>query len=242
MSWAARNVVHLATAGAFTNLEQLEELARPLLTTSAFDYYAGAAETEQTARDNRDAFKAFRLIPRVLVDVSAVHTNLTLFDMDLSCPILVAPMAFQAMAHKEGELATARAAATANVGMVLSTLSNMPLEEVAGVGTNLMFQVYMFKAREYTQRMVVAAEQAGYRALVVTVDAPVLGKRERDIVNSFTLPMGLVWLCDYICILGGRLYIPTASWQPGKAGLPCQAGRPVASQLQRPGSCLCTRN
>lgn len=188
----ANNTSPPVTSGTFTNLDQLEELARPLLSTSAFDYYAGAAETEQTAWDNRNAWKLYRLIPRVLVDVSTVHTACTLFGMDLSCPILVAPMAFQAMAHADGELAMARAASTAGMGMVLSTLSNMTLEDVAAAGQNLMFQVYMFKNRDYTQRMVLAAEKAGYRALVVTVDAPVLGKRERDIANNFTLPMGLV--------------------------------------------------
>ncbi len=176
-----------ATAGAFTNLEQLEDLARAVLPKDVFDYYAGAAEREQTLEDNRRCwYTMYRLVPRVLVNVHSVDTKVRLFGTNLSLPVLVAPMAFQKMAHPDGELAVSRAAHAVGTTMIVSTMANISLQDIAADTTgNLWFQVYVLKERRYTQHMVEEAERAGYRAIVITVDAPVLGKRERDVVNRY---------------------------------------------------------
>lgn len=184
-----------ATAGTFINLEQLEDLARPLLPKQVFDYYAGAAEREQTLHDNRTSYTdMYRLIPRVLVDVSLVDTSTMLFGTRLAFPVLIAPMAFQQMAHPEGELAVARAARAAGTSMIVSTMATISLQDIANDPNtdNMWFQVYVLKERRYTQHMVEEAERMGYKAIVVTVDAPVLGKRERDITNRW-LGHGGVW-------------------------------------------------
>ncbi|HEY9774144.1 MAG TPA: alpha-hydroxy acid oxidase [Planktothrix sp.] len=174
------------------NLNELEPLARGKLTQSAYDYYSSGAADEITVRRNQAAFSEISLRPRMLVDISNLQTSVSLFGQLVSMPILVAPMAFQAMAHAQGELATARAAAAANTVMICSTLSNYSIEEIAAVANgNLWFQLYVYKGREITRSLVRRAEAAGYKALVVTVDSPLLGRRERDVRNRFQLPKEL---------------------------------------------------
>ena len=147
---------------------------------------------EATLRANRAAYERLTLAYRVLVDVSHRDPATTVLGTPVAFPVLVAPTAFQRLAHPEGELATARAAGAAGTVMVLSTLSTTSMEEVVAVATGpVWFQLYVYKDRKVTEGLVRRAEEAGCRALVLTVDAPVIGRRERDIRNRFHLPPGL---------------------------------------------------
>jgi 4-hydroxymandelate oxidase len=127
----------------------------------------------------------------MLVDISKRHMSLSLAGQEIDMPIVIAPTAFQALAHSQGELATAAAAKKLNTIMTLSTLSNHDIEEVAKAGNHLWYQLYVYKDRAITKDLVARAKANNYKALVVTVDSPVLGRRERDIRNQFTLPPGL---------------------------------------------------
>jgi len=174
------------------NLFEYERLAAERLPSMAFDYYSSGAHDELTLRDNRAAFERLRLRPRMLRDVSSRSTEVTFLGRRHALPILVAPMAFQRLAHPEGELATVRGAGDLGVTVVLSTLSTTTLEEVAAAASSpSWFQLYVFRDRGVTRSLVERAEAAGYEALVLTVDAPLLGRRERDARNRFELPEGL---------------------------------------------------
>jgi 4-hydroxymandelate oxidase len=174
------------------NLEEYEAVARAVLPRPAFDYYAGGAEDERTLRANRDAFGRFHLRPRVLVDVSNVDLTTELLGERLSMPILLAPTAFQRMAHPDGELATARAARAAGTLLVASTLATRTVEETCEAAPGpAWFQLYVYRDRAITVDMVRRAEACGCTALVLTVTMPVLGRRERDARNGFQLPEGM---------------------------------------------------
>lgn len=174
------------------NLFEFEEIARKQLGKMAYDYYSSGANDEITLQENRKAYERITIYPRMLQDVSSRTQTTTVLGQEIKTPILIAPMAFQRLAHPEGELATARAASTAGTIMVLSTLATSSIEEVANVaGGNLWFQLYVYKDRGITRSLVERAEAAGYKALVFTVDSPILGRRERDVRNGFHLPDGL---------------------------------------------------
>ncbi|KAM7296940.1 hydroxyacid oxidase 1 [Ixodes scapularis] len=158
------------------------------------DYYDSGADQEQTLRENRLAYLRLRLRPKQLNNVATREKAVTLLkDQKLSMPIGIAPTAFQKMAHPDGEMATARAAQKANTLMILSTLSNTTLEDVAAAapGGLRWFQLYVYKDRNITKDLVKRAENSGYKALVVTVDTPLFGNRIADVKNNFTLPDGL---------------------------------------------------
>jgi 4-hydroxymandelate oxidase len=179
------------------NLFEYETLAKKKLPRMFFDYYRSGAWDEVTLRDNRTSFDQFRLRPRMLVDVSCRDSSTKILGQLLQVPILIAPMAFQCLANIEGEVATAKAARKAGVGMILSTMSTKSIEEVTATcyphSSNhpLWFQLYVHRDRELTRMLVERAYAAGYQALCLTVDAPILGRRERDKRNIFTLPPGL---------------------------------------------------
>ncbi|NEO99886.1 MAG: alpha-hydroxy-acid oxidizing protein [Symploca sp. SIO2E9] len=194
------------------NLFEYESIAPQHLSQMALDYYASGAWDEVTLKDNRTSYEHFKLRPRMLVDVSDRDLSTQILGQSLSMPILIAPMAFQCLAHPEGELATAKAAAQLGTAMVLSTMSTKSLEEVAltskncqqesfrnqgGIGEKslvshpLWFQLYVHRERALTRTLIERAEAAGFTALCLTVDAPVLGRRERDSRNQFTLPPGM---------------------------------------------------
>ncbi|MBG1270725.1 alpha-hydroxy acid oxidase [Nostoc sp. WHI] len=177
------------------NLFDYESLAKQRLSQMVLDYYASGAWDEVTLLDNRRAFERYKLCPRMLVDVSQQNLSTTILGQQLDIPILIAPMAFQCLADAEGELATARSAAALGAGMVISTMSTKSLEEVAAVKNenfhHLWFQLYIHRDRSLTRALVQRAEAAGFNALCLTVDVPVLGCRERDRQNQFTLPSGL---------------------------------------------------
>ncbi|NMG10926.1 alpha-hydroxy acid oxidase [Brasilonema sp. UFV-L1] len=201
------------------NLFEYEQLAPKYLSQMALDYYASGAWDEVTLQDNRAAFARFKLRPRVLVDVSQRNLATAVLNQPLQIPMLIAPMAFQCLANPLGEVATAAAAASAGVGMVLSTLSTKTIEEVSAVrhDTNLYapqwFQLYIHKDRGLTRALVERAYATGYKALCITVDAPILGRRERDKRNEFTLPPGME-LANFINLSG--LNIPH---EEGESGL-----------------------
>lgn len=174
------------------NVSDYREAAREALSPMAFDYYASGSRDEATLRENRAAFGRRRLRHRVLRDVSACDPGVELLGHRLRLPVVVAPTAFHGLAHPGGETATARAAGEAGTVMTLSTLSNRPMEEVASATAGpAWFQLYVYRDRQATERLVRRAEAAGFTALVLTADAPVLGTRERDVRNEFHLPGGL---------------------------------------------------
>ncbi|HEX3128294.1 MAG TPA: alpha-hydroxy acid oxidase [Thermoanaerobaculia bacterium] len=174
------------------NIFDFEAIARENLPQQAYDYYASGALDEVTLRQNRAAYERVSLAYRVLVDVSRRDLTTTILGQPVSMPILVAPTAFHRLATEEGELATVRAAGTAGTVMVLSTLSTTSVEEVVAAASGpVWFQLYVYKDRKATEGLVRRAEAAGCKALVLTVDAPLIGKRERDIRNRFRLPPGL---------------------------------------------------
>ena len=171
------------------NLFDYEPLARERVDPVAWDYYQSGANDEVTLRENQRAFERIRLRPRVLAGVGEPDTRLTLLGEPLRSPILVAPMAYQRMAHDEGEAAMARGASAAGAAMCVSTMATVSLEDVALAAEGpLWFQLYVYRDRAVTESLVRRAERAGYRALVVTVDMPAVGRREADLRNGFGLP------------------------------------------------------
>jgi 4-hydroxymandelate oxidase len=174
------------------SVDDYERLARAKMERAAFDYYAGGSGQERTLAANRSAFEAIQLRPRVLVDVSHIDLATTVLGQPISFPVILAPTAFNRLACDEGEMAAARAAGAAGTLMISSTLSTCTLEDVAKAASGpLWFQLYVYKDRGLTTELIARAEAAGYRALVLTVDTPRLGLREKDVRNRFTLPGGL---------------------------------------------------
>lgn len=175
------------------NVMDFERIARERLSESAWGYYVSGANDEHTLRANQAAFTRIALYYRVLVDVSRRSLATRLLSHDLSMPLVVAPTAFHKLAHPAGELATVRAAGQLGTLMILSTLSTTPVEQVVAQATGpVWFQLYVYKDREVTKGLVQRVEAAGCQALVLTVDAPLLGRRERDVRNRFELPPGFV--------------------------------------------------
>jgi 4-hydroxymandelate oxidase len=173
-------------------VDDFESAAAAVLPRMAYDYYRSGADDERTLRQNRRAFRRLEIWYRVLVDVAERDTRVTLLGEPIASPIIIAPTAYHRMAHPEGELATARAAAAAETIYVVSTLATTTLEDVAAASTGpRWFQLYVHKDREFTRDLVARAEAAGYRAIVLTVDAPLLGRRLADERNAFALPEGL---------------------------------------------------
>ncbi|MFZ5565949.1 MAG: alpha-hydroxy acid oxidase [Pseudomonadota bacterium] len=176
------------------NLADHEAQARTRLDAQAWAYFSGGAADELTLRANRAAWDRLELWPRVLRPLAGGHTRVELLGRTLAHPILLAPLAFQKLAHADGELASAHAAAALGAGLVLSTQSSVPMEDVAramqsepGRGP-LWFQLYMQHDRGHTLELVQRAERAGYEALVLTVDAPSSGARDRERRADFRLP------------------------------------------------------
>ncbi len=175
---------------ALLDLADLEERARGLLPPGVADYYAGGAESETTLREAPGAWRSWRLRPRVLRGMPALDPSTSLLGTDVRTPIGVAPWAYQAMAHPGGERATARGAAAAGALMAVSTSASTALADVAATepAAPKWFQLYPLHSPGYTDDLARLAGRAGYRALVLTVDLPLLGRRLRDEANGFALP------------------------------------------------------
>jgi 4-hydroxymandelate oxidase len=176
------------------NTFDYENNAKEVLSQTTWDYYSSGAWSELTLKDNLAAYERFKLRPRVLVDVSQRNLQTSILGQPIELPVLIAPTAFHCLAHPDGELATAKAANQAGTMMILSTLSTKSMEEVSQVRTALnpnvgqIFQLYVHRDRELTRSLVERAYAAGFCAICLTVDTPMLGKRERDSRNQFTLP------------------------------------------------------
>uniref|UniRef100_A0A453D049 (S)-2-hydroxy-acid oxidase n=1 Tax=Aegilops tauschii subsp. strangulata TaxID=200361 RepID=A0A453D049_AEGTS len=176
-----------------TNVSEYERLAKEKLPKMVYDYYASGAEDQWTLNENREAFSRILFRPRVLIDVSHINMATNILGFDVSMPIMIAPTAMQKMAHPEGELATARAAASAGTIMTLSSWATSSVERVNSVGPGIrFFQLYVYKDRNIVRQLVKRAEMAGFKAIALTVDTPRLGRREADIKNRFNLPPHLV--------------------------------------------------
>lgn len=180
---------------AVVTLADIERLGTARMSTSARGYYQSGADQQQTLGENTGAYRRLRLLPRMLRDVSHRDLSVTLLGgrERLSFPIGIAPSAMQKMAHPEGETATARAARDAGTLMILSTIATTSLEEVrdAAPDGRRWFQLYVYRDRAVTRSLVRRAEQAGYSALVLTVDTPYFGQRLADVRNKLALPPGL---------------------------------------------------
>ena len=170
------------------NVWDYEAEAARKLEPGAHGYYAGGAGDERTLRDNVDAYTRWQLRPRVLVDVSGCTTATTVLGQELSMPLAIAPVAFQRVAHPDGEVGMARAAQATGTAMCLSTLSTSTPAEVAATGATRWFQLYVFRDEGVTRELVAQAREQGFTALVLTVDTPILGRRERDFRTGFTIP------------------------------------------------------
>ena len=171
------------------NVHDYETRARERMDAAAYDYYAGGAGDELTLSANRAAFKRVWLRPRMLTGVQEVDLSTTWLGERVSMPIGLAPTALNRLGHPDGELAVARAAGAAGVVMGCSTIASTMLEDTAAAASGpLWFQLYVYRDREVTRDLVARADAAGCRALILTVDTPRLGRRERDIRNSLQLP------------------------------------------------------
>ena len=176
------------------NIAELRRLARRRLPRGVFGYIDGGAEDEVTLRANTAAYRRRWFAARVLRDMSAVDTGVTLLGQPLPIPLVLAPTGFTRIADPQGELAVARAAARAGLPYCLSTMSTRSIEEVAAVtGGTLWFQLYLQRDRGVVRELVQRARAAGYAVLMPTVDVAALGRRERDVRHGFTLPPQLEW-------------------------------------------------
>ena len=175
-------------ARAFS-IDDLAQVARSRLPRAVFDFYAGGAEDEVSLRRNRQAFGDTVLAPRILAGISQVDLSTTLLGQPASMPVAIAPMGAVGFGRRNGDVDLARAARQAGVPHVLSTMANASIERVANeAGGRLWFQVYPLKQQDMVTRLISRARDAGYEALIVTVDVPVGGKRERDLRNDFAMP------------------------------------------------------
>jgi (S)-mandelate dehydrogenase len=176
------------------SIEDLRELARRRLPRAIFDFFDGGAEDESTLRDNRAAFSRVRLLPKVLVNVAAVDTRIDLFGAPSALPLAIAPTGGISAGRAGAELSLARAAKARGVPFTLATPAAVTIERVAEeVGGRLWFQLYAVRQREFREKLVSRAKDCGYEALLVTVDLPVSGKRERDPRNGFRTPYNPNW-------------------------------------------------
>jgi L-lactate dehydrogenase (cytochrome) len=183
------------------NIDDLRLMAKRALPGGVFDYFDGAAEREWSLANNSAAFENVYLEPRVLTDVSQVNTSTSVMGVHLPYPFAFSPTGFTRIATSAGELAVARVAARRDVPYTLSTLGTRSIEEVAAVSSGpLWYQLYVWKDRGLSRELVQRAKAAGYKAIMVTVDTAVFGRRERDVRRGFTLPpkIGLETFIDGI--------------------------------------------
>jgi len=169
---------------------ELEKLAAERMNKQTRDYYNEGADNCSTLMENKTAYDKYRIRPRVLRDVSKLDSSIDIFDQKNSIPLGVAPTAMQCLAHEDGELGTARACKNKNVVMGLSSFATKSLEEVAeasGSNANAL-QLYLFEEREHSKKLIARAKKAGFKAVFLTVDTPMLGRRNMEIRNQFKLP------------------------------------------------------
>jgi 4-hydroxymandelate oxidase len=181
------------------SLRDLEREAQQRFDPAVYDYFAGGADDEVTVRSNEAAFGRIGVLPRVLRGAGPANLETTILGCRLKMPVLISPTAFHQLAHPDGERATARAAAAAGTIMIVSMASTATIEDVAAAACkagnspgNLWFQIYLQPDLGFTESIIRRAEAAGCSAVVVTVDSPTFGRRERDLRNGFNdLPAGM---------------------------------------------------
>lgn len=198
------------TASAYS-IEDLRRAAKRRLPRAIFDFFDGGAEDEITLRENVTAFKKVRLLPRVLSDVSSIDTRTRILGADASMPLAIAPTGAVGFGRHGGDVAIARAASALGIPYTLSSTATASIERIADAAPGrLWFQAYILRNKPFLQSMIDRAEAAGYEALVITVDLPVGGKRERDFRNHFSVPFRVTprnlldfarrprWLCGIL--------------------------------------------
>jgi 4-hydroxymandelate oxidase len=192
-------------------LDDFEPAARSILPQGIYDYIAGGAEDEATLRGNREAFARYRFRFKVLTSADSPDLSHEVFGQRFTMPVHLAPAAIQRMAHPDGEAAAYRSASDAGIAYCLSTLSSVSIEDVAAAATGARwFQLYMHAERSVSARFIERAADAGYAAILLTVDLPKTGRRERDIRNDFSLPAGV----SYANLDGSRTRATTAGLDP----------------------------
>jgi 4-hydroxymandelate oxidase len=198
-----------AQSSALLSLPDYETEARAHISHGAWERISGGAADEITLRWNTEAWQHIRLKPRVLVDVSHIDTRVRLLGTEMPFPILLAPTGGQGFIRPEGDLAAARGAAAAHATYVISSSASMPVDQVArGSGGATWFQLYVQKDRGFTKALVQRAEDAGCRALCVTVDSPTFGARNREERAKGELPE------RQLPNLMGKDYLdPTLTWK-----------------------------
>jgi 4-hydroxymandelate oxidase len=190
---------------------ELQAIAKERLDAGAYVYVAGGAGDERTMRDNIDALARWRFVPRVLVDTSKRALATTILGDPIAMPIGIAPFALQGLLDPEGEVAMARAATAAGTFMALSMGANRTIEDVAAAaGCPLWFQPYLFDDEGYLDELLRRAEASGYRAICLTADSPVSGRRDGAMRTPATLPDGVVW-----ANMPPRLRRPSGTWLTG---------------------------
>ena len=195
--YIAPNVKYIASARdesiVINDVDDLEQMAANVIPQGAFDYIYGGAETEKTMHRNVSAFDNVDIVPRVLTGVDAPDTRTSIFGIDITLPVIVAPAAAHGLAHVSAEAGTARGAAAAGTIMSVSNYASSTLSEIAiaGDGAPQWFQLYLSKDDAFNRQIVRQAEVLGYRAIILTVDAPIGGNRIRDAKNDFKFPLAL---------------------------------------------------
>jgi isopentenyl diphosphate isomerase/L-lactate dehydrogenase-like FMN-dependent dehydrogenase len=183
----------MADVSRAVNIEDLRLLARKRLPRAIFDFFDGGAEDEVTLRGNRAAFERVRLLPKVLVDVAEIDTKVVLFEKQMNLPLAIGPTGGIGAGRPGADLMLARAAKAYGIPFTLATPATASIEKAAEVGGRLWFQLYVVRDREFREKLVSRAWSSGYEALLVTVDLPVSGKRERDPKNGFVTPYRPNW-------------------------------------------------
>ena len=176
-------------AGKAYSIEDLRRAARRRLPRAVFDFFDGGAEDELTLRDNEAAYKRVRLVPKVLTDVSTVDTSTMLLGHRAELPLAIAPTGAVGFGWRGGDIAIARAAVAAGIPYTLSSAATASIEKIAKAAPGrLWFQAYILRNKPFLDALIERARAADYEALVITVDLPVGGKRERDFHNDFSVP------------------------------------------------------
>ena len=202
---------------SIVNLDELEQQAKQQLDQASYDFVAGGAGSEQTLRANREAFQKITIMPRVLTGIKEADTSTILLGQRLSMPIYITPMANHGVVHPLAEVGSAQGAKKAGTRFVAPTGSNKTMEEIATAirDSPRWFQLYFNKDPEVNEQLLQRAEKAGYSAIVLTVDLPVLGIRDRNVRNSFMLSKDL----DRSNVPSERYVAATRSLQSLTAGI-----------------------
>ena len=196
------------------NVFEYEAIAQSKMDPAHWDFFAGGSDDEVTLRSNRAALERIRLRPRVLADVSMIDTHTSVLGTPVSMPLLVAPTAMHCLAHPEGECATAQAAGRANTLMIASTTATRSLEEIAQAASGpLWFQLYVYPSLQFAEQLVHRAESAGYRAIILTVDLPTLGNREKDRRNNVVIPPPPFFEANFVGVEKSGQEWVTLTWE-----------------------------